>query len=310
MWVPSALLSLVVLGTTSSVSSATPLLQRCEPAIVPADVARDQTVFIVGERFAQPPAGSTLTCHVRGGMNYGLNYAANNTAATWINSTHIACVVPSGVSTFDGRLDVKLNGNESWSNPQAHNASSLPPLSFRTFCEVGFGRRPYLSNETADAELILWPDTAAIADFPATRDAAMLHVCYDIPGTMRNCHALVLPPQGVMAAALPIVVPASPDQRDLNVSINVTLTAGNGAPLLVLDTKYRKLMVAPAVGLRSRGSFVAVDHRRRALRVNGDLFVSQGFYVHSFAQYLWHNITLQHALDDLTGLSQQGVLLR
>lgn len=160
--------------------------------------------------------------------------------------------------------------------------------------------------------MILWPDAAAIANFPATRDAALLHVCYAIPGTARSCHALPLPVQGA-ATALPIVLPPSPERRDLMVLIDITLTASDGAPLLALDTKHRKLMVAPATGLPSAagssaaGSFVAVDHRRRALRVNGNLFVSQGFYVHSFTQYKLHNITMQKALDDLTGLSQQGV---
>ena len=110
---PSLLALALLLGTVTTTSAsasasagASPSLQRCEPPVVPADVASAQMVVIVGDRFARPPAGSTLTCHVRGGQGYGLSHAANNTAATWLNSTHIACVVPSGLSTFDGRLDV------------------------------------------------------------------------------------------------------------------------------------------------------------------------------------------------------------
>ena len=258
-----------------------PLLQRCEPDVLPAD-AGTQTVLIVGEGFPRPPAGSTLTCHVRGGMFFAESHAANNTAATYINSTAISCDVPAGLSSFDGRLDVKLDGNESWSNPQAHNASSLPALFFRTFVEAGFGRRPYLSNETSDAELILRPDVSAMKSFPATRDVALLHVCYSIGATQPNCHALPLPAGGA-AAALPVVVAESPEARDINVSIDITLMAAGGERRLALARKYRRLMVAPADRIASVGSFTAVDHRRRSFRVDGDIFIGKIVMLSRFA---------------------------
>jgi hypothetical protein len=79
-----------------------------------------------------------------------------------------------------------------------------------------------------------------------------------------------------------------------------------GTPLLTLAPKYRRLMVAPHSELSTVGSFVSVDHRRRALRANGALLITQGYYFYGFVELWRGNCTLEQALDDLTGLSQQG----
>jgi hypothetical protein len=327
---PSAPQLVLLLMLSCGGGNSAVLLERCEPAVVPAD-AGTTSVVIRGRDFPKPAVGSALSCHVRGGMYYAEPVAppANNTVATWLNSTAVRCEMPPAIVSYDAHLDIKLDGNESYSNPQAHNASSLPALNFRTFVQVGFGRRPYLSNETAAAELVLWPDIAAITAFTPTRTAALLHVCYafvatDGPGARsgggsssessaargrRTCHTLPLPKNGA-ASALAIQLEHAPSHvgaRDLNISVDISLLQASGdASLLQLNTKYRRLMIAPTAELGSVGSFVAVDHRRRALRVNGEVFVTQGYYFYGFVNYVRGDCTLERALDDLTGLSQQG----
>lgn len=321
-----------------SPSTPSAFLQRCEPPVVPAD-AGTVPVVIRGTGFAEPAAGLSLTCHIRGGLFHGaytpdpVPSPANNTVATWLNSTAVRCMVPGSGITFDGHLDIKLDGDEGYSNPQAHNASSLPPLRSTQFVQAAFGRRPYLSNETASAEMILLPDAEAIAEFPPTRTAAVLKVCHavvnlvggaaDLRGPGHDMHGVggPLPPSGCAevplprngaAAAVPVKVElGSATAADFNVSIDISLlSSSGGAPLLRLATKYRRLMVAPASQLQTPGggggSFVAVDHRRRALRANGELLVTQGYYFYGFVMTWRGNSTLQCALDDLTVLAQQG----
>jgi len=52
---------------------------------------------------------------------------------------------------------------------------------------------------------------------------------------------------------------------------------------------------------------VVVDHTRRSLEVNGEQFVSCGFYINSISQYLRNEITLDTVLRDLTALGAQNV---
>ena len=159
------------------------VLYAASPSVLPADsFAPTLPVTLTARGLAKPAAGSVVTCHVRGGINYGLMHAANNTRATWVDTpaganNSIVCDVPRGVASFDGRLDLKLDGNESWSGPQASNATRLPSLKFRTFVQAAFGRRPYLSNETDGAELLLLLDTVSAAAFPPTANATHLRTC-------------------------------------------------------------------------------------------------------------------------------------
>ena len=338
------LLALVAALLSSFGAAATPVLYSASPSVLPADCeAETLPVVLTASGLSSPPAGSVVTCHVRGGRNYGLMVAANNTAATWLDTPpgandSILCHVPRAVVSFDGRLDLKLDGNESWSGPQASNASSLPPLRFRTFVEVALGRRPYLSNETDGAELLLRVDTASAAAFPPTANATHLHICYGFPtaGQPPRCHLAPLSSwRGDVAVSVPLrdllaAVPQSllPLQRlsspqVLNVSINCTFVSGGGGgggggggePSFNADgdvsfrlaTKYRLLMIAPVAALSSVGSFLAVNHRRRMLLKDGAPLLTQGFYVHSFTQYVRGLVSFQGCLDDLTGLAQQGV---
>ena len=55
------------------------------------------------------------------------------------------------------------------------------------------------------------------------------------------------------------------------------------------------------------GSYTQVDHKRRMLRVDGNLFLSVGFYIHSITEVARKEVSMQQALEDLVGLAAQGI---
>lgn len=76
--------------------------------------------------------------------------------------------------------------------------------------------------------------------------------------------------------------------------------------------KKSRFLTIPTVSVAAShataaGSYTQVDHKRRMLRVNGNLFLSVGFYVHSITEVARKEVSMQQALEDLVGLAAQGI---
>lgn len=141
------------------------------------------------------------------------------------------------------------------------------PLDFQPMADVAVGRRPYFSNETA-AELIVTLGAAV---------AQPVNIC----ATVQLSSPLALPCTTVHPTAdgrgtvLPFSLHELPLSMNTTVSVNFSTVDGkwSGGPIV-----RRLVRVAPPSSSGSDGAAVVVDHRHRALRINGEIFVGKGFY--------------------------------
>ena len=305
---------------SSGVSLPVRQILSVSPSLIPGD-SRDQlNVTLLGIGF-NPDPNANLTCHFRGGQNYAA-HGVRDTNATLLSPNAVVChFPPSGVLPLDSKTDLKLNGNESWS------CNSHAVLSIRTFVEVALDKRPYLSNETGSAVLLVSVDADAASSFEGTRGMKQLSVCrtihYLISNTTHTCDVWNnLPNKTALSIPLNLGDLSIVEATDVEVDISflsaacstILLKSRSGdtsecdrGAVFPLSTKRRRLQVAQLKDLHTVSSFVAIGHKRSMLTRNGSPLLTNGFYLHCITEYLWGNLSLGRCLDDITELYMQGM---
>jgi len=133
-------------------------------------------------------------------------------------------------------------------------------------------RLRYYSNDT-QAELIVRLGAHVTAEMDVS-------VCASVGGKVVVPCSAVAPTLDDRATVLPFSLSAM--QATVNSTIVITFTAkdllSRGAGKLSGEIVRRFARVAPPSDDGSDGAAVTVDHRHRALRVNGELFLGRGFY--------------------------------
>ena len=271
------------------------------PSTLWANVRQLQTVTVRG---AFKP-GANLSCRVVDAPYDGTNFCPFCTSpaevprpARVINATAATCAVAGsasgivepgkdaghggspGFAAGSGMLQFSED-NRTW----AHGGWSL---DFEPLADAAIGRRPYFSNDST-AELIV---TLGAALPPTT--------------AVSICASSLGKPLFPCAEVSPL-----PDHRghvlnfslaSLNATFNTTITVDFSAKSLGLSGSLtRRFVRVPPPGAEV-GSVVVVDHRHRALRVNGELWVGRGFY--------WpatQTLSLEQEQAWMFYLAQQGV---
>ena len=170
------------------------------PFIVPADAAAARTIIVRGEgfgtRISQP---ADLICHVKMPDWAGpANYSKIKVPATVLNDSAVQCTLTGNF--VPGPFGVCIE-SASQSDPAKHVwwSSGSGAGEFRILLEPTPDRRPYLSSEIGEAELLLAVDRDAIARFPGTASATTVKVCATL---VRDPHNPYLPASAVLPAAL------------------------------------------------------------------------------------------------------------
>ena len=174
---------------------------------------------LLGTGFDADPTDN-LTCHFRGGQNYASHGVPVDATGLFISNNAVVCQFPpSGVLPLDSPLDLKLNANESWSQ------NSHAVVSVRTFAEVALDKRPYLSNETEQAVILVRVDADAIQNFPGTKGMTQIDVCRTIRYSKSNhtemCDSWDIQPNGT-AIAVPIKLGDLSYVKSTDLEIDIT----------------------------------------------------------------------------------------
>lgn len=267
------------------------------PSTLAADSAAATPVTLIGVGFSSAGPGGNVSCHVRGGLFGPVEYqVAQFVQGRVVNDTAMQCDIPpygswSGGVSLDVIVDTKLNNNESWSS--GTNAS----LRYRNMVDVDLAKRPFMNNESA--MLLLEPHERDIAAVFGQHFPRVVQICASIAGGPPNheCsqHSVA---GGARLVPLGLPVPASGDAELL---LKVSLSPAN----VRLSVKRRRWLTASAP-TGGAGSFVQVDHVRKLMRVNGQPFLSVGFYVGSISTYLAGATALDQVIADLQGLASVG----
>ena len=320
------------------------------PYYLPSDAAVLWEVVVRGEGFGTPAEQpSDLTCVAKGsdwallpghgddGAG-GVQFYWPNGTATVLNDTAVRCMLPGALT--EGKISIAIE-SPSNADPAKHVwwSSGTSAAERVTMLEVTPGKRPYLSNETSDFELLVWPDLRALpAGGPPSVDVV---VCATLqPSELKNPYRGLIPEafaasdlpaslaglevvpcttltfsadatrESVRARSLPFAASAaSKIPSHVDAVLNVTVVVGGST----LVAKLRRFSVAPVAGIGvAPGSVVTVDHRRRMLRTGGEQapWLGVGFYATVWGEYLKPGGTvgtLQDGLDVFTELAQHGV---
>ena len=170
-------------------------------------------------------------------------------------------------------------------------------LDFEPLLDAAVGRRPYYSNET-EAELLVQLG-------PHVTVTMGVKVCAHVAGKVVVPCTPVSPTVDGRATVLIFSIASLPAKVNSTIVISFTaadrLGRGGGGPLSGTIVR-RFARVPPPKDDGSDGVSVVVDHRHRALRVNGELFLGRGFYWPSTQR-----MSLDQERQWMFYLSQQGV---
>ena len=312
--VTSALLLLLAASALPTTRATRNITGSSFPFIVAADGAAPSSFVVRGAGFgtaADQP--SDLVCRAKfGDFVPGINITQSRGPAKVLNDTAILCTGMGGVAP-GGAAGIAVE-SASHSDPAKHVwwSSGVAAAQYATFVEVTPDRRPYLSNETSTASLLVAVDTAAIAAYPPTANAVNVTLCATLEQPSPT--SMLLNPSLVGLQLLPCVdlaladlasrggngvladsgagfkngavfaVPFSKEalaklqlQASTGLAAVVRVTARIGASFQLVP-KERRFAVAPVAALAPGQSYTAVDHRRRMISLNGEPWLGVGFY--------------------------------
>lgn len=271
-----------------------PVIDSVTPSTFPVEGMSDgEYATIVGNGFQvgqadtavcmiSSPPGKQSTTFRYGGGGYpeapGLNISF---PAHAVNMTHLRCVPPTVLVGGSGLLSVSMD-NFSFSN--------TVPVAYATLLDVAIGRRPYLAETTGSLLIMSSPALQGLhLSIVAKLPCASWNTSWEVDVSNRS---IVL---YFDLAGMSLYI-----NNDLQVAA-YGIPWRNG-PIVVCRRLIRHQLptaVAPTAPVAAGTSVVPepaqVDHHIRALRVNGQPFVGQGWYVYGGFAWAQRNISMLFA---------------
>ena len=246
------------------------------PTTIPSDTTANSTnlIKISGTGFSSCKSPQNITCHLRGGYftsegeaNPELNIP-DNLPATIIDDSSITCNLPGNIVNLDFALDLKCDDDESFSEDTHVN------MQYKTLAEVTPTLRPFLTT-TKDPTFLIHFDLVGISEFPQTAISTSATVCWSVSSQDEICSAVQFPVEDDASVEIPFNFQSN-EIGDKMVTFNIKIGDYNLAP------KTRRFStVDPS---QADASITQLDHKHRALLLNGEPFISNGWYAHMWTE--------------------------
>ena len=225
-------------------------------------------------RVSTPPSDPRSTTFRYGGGGYPEATGQNlSFPATVLNATALRCSPPAVIVGGAGLLDVSLDDGISFSNAL--------PVRYAPLVLVALGRRPYLSE--LEANLLLAPSPRLLG--------LRLTVTATLPCAAKGWSWTV----EVLNSSIVLPFPLSglPPSINNDLQISVAGIPWRGSQVVAWRRLIRHVPTGTAAATAAGAGVVPeasqVDHHIRALRVGGQPFVGQGWYV--YGGFAW---TVRH----------------